>query len=203
MGSKYTFLLKKYLEMTDEEQGNYFHALSAVGSFQRLNEIIEGMKRGENFDNEFCWALRFQKKDNLPPPVIYRPQSIEVTKTVVKFTTPQTQEDKEEYDNGYTKAMEEWRERKRKENNKKRKTTTELMVICVEAGKKIECKCGLRKWLTIHHLDGNKFNDAPENLEISCWNHHLGELEGKGLTTEEFMEVYKIAKETEMCNVKS
>ena len=34
-------------------------------------------------------------------------------------------------------------------------------------------RCGSDYKITIHHKDGNPFNNSLENLEVLCWNCHL------------------------------
>ena len=80
---------------------------------------------------------------------------------------------------------------KGKKTDKKRKTAleylkNEIVVIpklrkkLIEDGiKKNECEmCGLNEWmnqrlpLELHHIDGNRFNNELENLQILCPNCH-------------------------------
>jgi len=58
--------------------------------------------------------------------------------------------------------------------------SSKLRKKLIEDGiKKNECeKCGINKWLSklipleLHHVDGNRFNNKLENLQILCPNCH-------------------------------
>ena len=82
--------------------------------------------------------------------------------------------------------------------------TIELYKILVENGREIKCEiCGVEKWLTIHHVDGDPMNSNPVNLKILCWNHHLGDFERKGATKERILASLKKLYEANQLKVNS
>jgi hypothetical protein len=175
--SKYSFLIKDLKNMDEYEKDNFFGAMIKIGP-ARFFEIQKGMREGENFDDELEWAITPKRFDE-------------------KIAVQQISK--------YVSELELWKKNKTTElgmcedikvRPKGKETGKYLFIKLSKSGREIICEtCKIDYWLTIHHIDGDHDNNEIENLAILCWNHHLGDAEGKGYTKKEIMEMMEIGKE--------
>jgi transposase-like protein len=95
------------------------------------------------------------------------------------LTEPEKTERKEKLSarmSRYNPLKNEYTQRKRSADEKRRRGATgvlthrEKRLVITNA---MCCQvCGITYPLTVHHRDGNRFNNKPENLEVVCFNCH-------------------------------
>lgn len=91
--------------------------------------------------------------------------------------------------------------------------TKERQHLIEVRGKKCEC-CGLTEWLgqpinlEVHHKDGNRLNDAQDNLQILCPNchsytaNHSKNIDNHSVSDEELLEALRNARSIHQALIK-